>query len=65
MFVIIHFVVVALKVKRRQAWCYLPVIPALGRLRQEDSEFQPAWAIEGDPISKNTKQSKVKKERKK
>jgi hypothetical protein len=38
------------------AWWGTPVIPALGRWRQEDLEFKPDWAIQGDPVSK-TKQN--------
>jgi hypothetical protein len=44
------------------------VIPALGRLRQEDHKFKvslgytvnssPAWAIYGDPVTKQNKQNK-------
>jgi hypothetical protein len=51
---------------RSQAWWYMPVIPALGRLRQKDCELEdnlgriassrPAWATRWDPDS--SKQAK-------
>jgi hypothetical protein len=28
----------------RELWWCMPVIPALGKLRQEDSEFEVSWA---------------------
>jgi hypothetical protein len=38
----------------------MPVIPALGRLRQEDGEFEDsvAWAKQQDPVSHIHKKSK-------
>jgi hypothetical protein len=52
-------------------WWYMPTIPALEKLRQEDHEFESSpgyivnsrttWAIEQDPISKKKKKPKRKK----
>jgi hypothetical protein len=39
----------------------MPVIPAFGRLRQEDGKFRPGWTTSRDPVSKTNKK-KVKRE---
>jgi hypothetical protein len=39
---------------------YVPVIPACGRLRQQDHKrSSPAWAIEWDPISLRKKKGNL------
>jgi hypothetical protein len=39
-----------------QAWCYIPVIPALGRLRQKNHEFKARLFFIKDLVSeKNLK----------
>jgi hypothetical protein len=43
--------------QRGQAWWYTPVIPALGRLRQEDLEFEASM----DYIAKPNLQKKTPK----
>jgi hypothetical protein len=41
-------------------WWFTPVILALGRLKQEDLEFEASLATQGEPISKNqNKQTKI------
>jgi hypothetical protein len=32
----------------------MPVIPAPGRLRQDDNDLRQAWATEKEPVSKQT-----------
>jgi hypothetical protein len=36
----------------------VPVIPALGRQRQEDHEQRTGWATQHDPVSKKKKKRK-------
>jgi hypothetical protein len=38
----------------------MPLIPALGKLRQEDLCVRPAWTIYGCPVSKKKKKRKKK-----
>jgi hypothetical protein len=34
-------------------WWYMPVIPALERLRQEDWDSRPVWGTQWDAVSKS------------
>jgi hypothetical protein len=38
-------------------WC-IPVIPAVGQLRQEDSGFEAVWAVYPSKTKSKTKQQK-------
>jgi hypothetical protein len=40
------------KLETSRVWWCTPVSPALGRLRQQDPEFRPAWAT-GETLSQN------------
>jgi hypothetical protein len=40
---------------KSQVWWYVPVIPALRRLRQEDMSSRSAWATKQGPVSKKKK----------
>lgn len=42
------------------AWCHLPVIPALGRLKQEDGEFKAGLGYTLKPIFLKKKKKKEK-----
>jgi hypothetical protein len=38
--------------KRNQAWCFTPVIPEFGKLKQQDCEFLASWGYVVRSISK-------------
>jgi hypothetical protein len=40
-----------LKLKNRHTWWYMPVIPALRRLREENQKFEAKQATQQDTVS--------------
>jgi hypothetical protein len=48
------------KIKAIQVWCFMPVIPALGRERYEDHKFKAILGYIGDPVSKKSKSIWIK-----
>jgi hypothetical protein len=42
---------------KKPRWCFRPIIPTLGQLRQENCEFQASLGCIVRPLSKKTQQA--------
>jgi hypothetical protein len=57
---ILLIVCVVIKRIGETAWVQMPVISALGRLRQKDYEFKASWGSIARPCLKNKNKLKIK-----
>jgi hypothetical protein len=53
-----------LKLNLRWVWWFMPIIPALGRPRQEDCEFQANLSYMARPCQEREKKRKKRREEK-